>query len=359
MKHLHHFRPGPVLALGFLLWSSPSAAEVRVGGFTDLSWYATDDDAAETNSGFKEGQFVLHLNSSLSDRLNFFGEITWTPRSDGFGTEIERAILTYRHNDWFKPSAGRFHTPVSWWNVAFHHGAWLQTSVDRPIPVKFGSKFTPVHFVGAMVDGTTFPGGLSLSYTGGVGNGRGSNVARAGDAGDVNNSRAALVRVSLRHDAIYPLQVGGSVYFDKFPIAADPGAGYDASESDERMLSAFVVYESEAPELIAEFFHILHEDAITGEESSSTSWYAQLAWRLPFWGEKIKPYGRIEAMDIDASDRGFAGEVPDLRRVLGGIRVDVAAMVALKFEGRRYREGEDSADNAYVNEIYTSLSLAF
>lgn len=350
MIQLHHRRSAALLTLLTLaVLAAPARAEIRFGGFTDLSYYATDDKSAASQSGFKEGQFVLHLSSPLSDRLNFFSEITWTPGDSGFGTEIERAILTWRYDDWLKPAAGRFHTPVSWWNVAFHHGAWLQTSVDRPIPVKFGSKFTPVHFVGALVEGTVFPGGLSLSYTGGVGNGRGDNVARAGDAGDVDNSRATLVRVSLRHDAIYPLQVGGSAYFDQIPVEAD------GSELDEQMLSAFVVYESEKPEIIAEYFHIRHDDPVTGRETTNVAWYAQLAWRLPWFSGLAKPYARYEAMDIDATDRAFGSSVPDLRRGLVGLRLDVATMVALKLEGRRYRDYQGDE----IDEFYTSLSLAF
>jgi len=337
-----------LLALGP---GSPARADLRFGGFTDYSYFATDADSGPS-SGIREGQFVLHLNSALSDRLAFFGEITWSPSDHGFGTEIERSILTYRHNDAFKPSVGRYHTPVSWWNVAFHHGAWLQTSVDRPIPVKFGSSFTPVHFVGAMVDGTVFPAGLNVSYTGGVGNGRGENVARAGDAGDVNEHRATIVRLQLRPDALYSLQAGGALYLDRFPIEAD------GSELDETMLSAFVVYTSETPELLAEFFFIRHEDDVTGQTSESTSYYVQLGYRLPWRHGLCKPYGRVENMDISDTDRGFMeaeSAVPDLRRYLAGIRLDVAAPVAVKLEGRRSRERNFD----WVNEFFTSVSLVF
>jgi len=328
--------------------AAPGHADMRFGGFTDYSYFATDDDAADPASGFREGQFVLHLNSGLSDRLAFFAEITWSPGNGGFGTEIERSILTYRHNDAFKPSAGRFHTPVSWWNAAFHHGAWLQTSVDRPVPVKFGSKFTPIHFVGATVDGTVFPSGASVSYTAGVGNGRGEIVGRAGDAGDVNDHRATFVRLNVRHDALYALQAGGAFYLDRFPVA-------DGSELDETLLSGFVVYSSETPELLAEVLFIRHDDPLTGETSDSRSWYAQLGYRLPWWNALCKPYGRIEDMDISDTDRGFRDEVPDLRRYLAGVRLDVAAPVALKVEGRRLRE----QNREWVNEVITSVCVVF
>lgn len=349
MKHYLQWRPwiGAILMTSVAV-AGTATAQLRIGGFTDFSFYATDDESAASSSGYKEGQFVLHLNAPLSERANFFAEITWSPKADGFGTEVERAIATYRYNDALKPSVGRFHTPASWWNAAFHHGSWLQTTVDRPIPVKFGSTFTSIHFVGAMVDGTVFPAGFSLSYTGGVGNGRGDNIARAGDAGDNDNHRATLFRVALRHDHLYALQFGGTAYLDRIPATPTVLA-------DERMLSAFVVYSSETPEILAEFFHVLHDDPETGEESDNTGYYVQLGVRLPWMSGVAKAYGRIEGIDVDEDDRAFQKQVADLRRALGGVRLDLTDSLALKLEGRRFREGQRD----YVNEFYSSIGLVF
>jgi hypothetical protein len=357
MKHLHQIKFALFASLIVVLGYGPARAEVRVGGFTDLKYLATDDESAEVSSGFKEGQFVLHLNSALSDRMSVFAEITWTPRSHGFTTEIERAIFKYEYRDALKASGGRYHTPISWWNAAFHHGAWLQTSVDRPIAVKFGSEFVPVHFVGAMAEGRFFPGGLSISYAGGVGNGRGDNISRAGDAGDANNHRALLLQLAFRHDAFYDLQIGGAAYVDRVPLGPDP-------DLDEQIFSAFVVLSKETPEILGEFFFVRHQDDFTGIDTENTSYYAQVAYRLPWVKEKFKPYARIEEMKIDDQDRAFssvppAGEpdlrVPDLHRFVAGIRFDFATMAAIKLEGRRFNE--DGGD--YINEIYTALNFVF
>lgn len=352
-------RTALVLALVFL--ASTAYAEIKVGGFTDLSFFATDAANAAPSSGFREGQFVLHLSAALAERASVFAEISWSPGNTGFGTEVERAIFTYRHSDAFKPSAGRYHTPVSWWNVAFHHGTWLQTSVDRPIPVRFGSNFLPIHFVGAMLDGRLFPGGLSVSYSAGVGNGRADTVSRAGDAGDANNHRAMLLHLGFRHDALYDLQFGGAVYIDRFPI-------HEGMDIDEQIYSGYVVFSRETPEVLAEYFLVRHDDDFTGMTTDNTSYYVQVAYRLPWFHAVLKPYGRYENMDIDENDRGFnqppsmdmddhhAGVVvEDLQRILFGIRYDFMAVAALKFEARRYKydDGDD------VNEVYTALNVAF
>ena len=349
MKQLHHFLVGLAAVVPILLSAPTAHAQVKFGGFADAAYYATDESGLDSSSGFKLGQFVLHMNSRLSDRLNAFAELTWTPKDDGYGTEVERVMLKYEYSDALKPSAGRYHTPVSWWNVAFHHGAWLQTTVDRPIAVKFGSKLIPIHLVGAMLEGRVFPGGFSVSYTGALGNGRSSNIGRGGDTGDINNHTASLVQLGLRHDALYNLQVGGAIYLDRF------ASGTPDAEFDEQILSAYLIYSSEKPEIIAEFFHVRHEERSSGMTADNTSYYVQAAYRLPLLNELFKPYARIENIDMDSADMALSGVVSDLDRFLVGVRVDVAPMVALKLEGRRFEEG--GAER--VNEIYLALNYVF
>ena len=123
-----------------------------------------------------------------------------------------------------------------------------------------------------------------------------------------------------------------------------------------------MVLSIETPEILGEFFFVQHQDDFTGNDTESTSYYAQVAYRLPWVGEKFKPYARYENMDIDEQDRAFAGVapdpdrfVPDLDRFVAGIRFDFATMAAIKFEGRRFSEG----DGDDINEIYTALNFVF
>ena len=132
---------------------------LHLSGFADVD-FATQNKS-EGPRGFSEGQFVLHLASALSPRVNMFGELSFTPRADagtgspaatGFNAEVERLIIRFDQSDRLKVSFGRYHTPVNWWNTAFHHGQWLQTTISRPEMIQFGGKFIPVHFVGALVE---------------------------------------------------------------------------------------------------------------------------------------------------------------------------------------------------------------
>jgi hypothetical protein len=347
MKHRQILLLVPLVALLSISAAVPAWSELRIGGFTDFAFYATNDSSKSSRSGFTEGQFVLHVNSALGDRLSFFAEITWTPRSTGFGTEIERTILKYSYRDAFMPSVGRYHTPISWWNVAFHHGTWLQTTVDRPVAVRFGSTFIPIHFVGAMAEGRFFPGAVTVSYAAGVGNGRAENPARGGDAGDIDSHRATLLQLGLKHDALYGLEVGGAAYLDRYPVP-------DSASVPEQIYSAYVALTRENPEILAEVFLVRHEDEVAGRDANNFSYYVQVAYRLPQLGGILKPYARIEEIDID-DDPLFMETESDLRRILAGLRIDFASMAAIKLEGRRFKAGQ----RAYVEEFYAAVNVVF
>ena len=102
------------------------------------------------DDGFVIGQGVAQFNVRLDDRLSVFTEMTATARKDeSFDFSIERLFVRYEFSDNYKLSAGRYHTPLGYWNSSFHHGSWLQTTVSRPQTVKFGSNVVPIHFVGA------------------------------------------------------------------------------------------------------------------------------------------------------------------------------------------------------------------
>jgi len=328
--------------------AQPTYPSLRIGGFTDFLYYATDAETANPSSGFDEGQLVLHYTSALSEHASFFGEVSMTPGDAGFKIEVERAIMKFDVNDYAKFSFGRYHTPINWWNTAFHHGLWLQTTVRRPEMIQFGSKFLPVHFVGALAQGVVSGGGLNLAYDVGLGNGRAETISRAGDAGDINNHRAWLVNAYVRPDRFYPLILGGAVYRDKVSESGDPAVR-------EWIASAYAVWTRETPELIGEIAFVNHKADGMSESFSSRAYYVQGAYRLPWWGNRLKPYARFEEMIVADSDPVFAGVVPYLRRYTAGIRTDVLGFAAFKTEVRRERgEGVD-----YVNSVYEQVSVAF
>ena len=346
-----------VVAFGLLAATAPVGAQpstpaaqypnLRIGGFSDFDFRATNESTDGATSGFHEGQFVLHLTSVLAPRFSFFGEVSINARAHEFTTEIERTILKFQANDMLGMSFGRYHTPINWWNVAFHHGQWLQTTINRPQMTRFGGDFIPVHFVGAVANGTLPAPRVDLDYEAGVGNGRSAPVSRAGDAGDTNNHRAWFGTLAARPDLLYRLEVGVAYYDDLVGTATD-------GEFDEQIVSAHAVWTRETPELIGEVAFSRHEGRSVATTYDNWAYYVQAAYRLPWWGDDVKPYARFEQLDIDDGDPVFAGGSQDLREYTAGLRWDCSDFVALKGEYRR--QDYEAVD---IDALLVQISFAF
>jgi hypothetical protein len=316
--------------------------------FGDASYLGTN---RAVPAGFLLGQAVGHVVGSLTDRLAYFGEVTATASATGYALEVERSILRYDFSDEFKISGGRYHTPIGYWNTAYHHGTWLQTTVSRPEMVKYGSQFIPTHFVGAMIEGNMPYGPLGLGYVAGVGNGRGGTISRAGDAGDVNGSRAWTVELMSRPADLFGLQLGGGYYRDR----VTPTAGVAATEGTA---SAYATWQRDPLEVIAEYIQVRHVPLQGGATTANNGSYLQVAYRLPGIARQWKPYARAERLLTAQNDVVFAPLLLGYEGVLGGLRYDFAPYAALKGELRREQfQGKSWTNSFYLNVSFTLPDL--
>jgi hypothetical protein len=142
--------------------------------------------------------------------------------SNFWGIDIERAQLTYKHNDYFQLSIGRMHTAIGYYNTAYHHGTWFQTPTGRPFMYFYEDSggILPVHIVGVnatgLVPGT---GKLNLHWIAEVGNGVSSAfigqpiVAEPVEnfVSDTNHKAYNLAGY-IRPDWLQGLQIGGNYY---------------------------------------------------------------------------------------------------------------------------------------------------
>jgi hypothetical protein len=324
----------------------------KIGGFHDVGF---NGGSSNNPKGFTLGQFVLHTNSALARNVQFFSELSFTPRADagtgspaapGYNPEIERAIIRFDYSDLLRLSAGRYHTPINWWNTAYHHGLWLQTSISRPEMVRFGSQFIPVHFVGALVEGNTPRYGVDWNYKLGLGNGRSSVVSRANDFGDNNAALAWLANIYGRPDFMQGLQIGGSVYRDKITLTS-------GRRFHEWITSLHAVLETETPEVIAEYSRINHRE-VGGPSSNKEGYYVQVAYRLPGEARRWKPYARYEKLSVPAGDPVLTA-TPSVQGGLFGIRYEVSDLAALKLEYRDLRR----SILPHLNGFFGQLSYVF
>jgi len=318
---------------------------LQIRGFGDVDFSATDKKGSV--SGFNLGQFVLHLASPLSEKVSYFGEVSFTAQPTGYDLSVERTIIRYDYNDYFKLSFGKYHTPIGYWNAAFHHGAWLQTTIARPEMIQFGGSFIPTHFVGIEAEGNIPSGGLGLGYNVGLGNGRSSLLSKSGDSGDSNDNRSWVANVYSRPARFYGLQVGASVYRDK--LTPQPGKNFE-----EWITSADIVWTKEKPEFLAEYANVHHRDVVTANTWDSQAFYVQLAYRLPWQQSKWKPYYRYEYIHKPEDDPTLLN-VLDLSGSTLGVRYDITNYAAFKGEYRNSRHGvnEPRVNGAFFQTAFT------
>jgi hypothetical protein len=324
------------------------APEFFAMGFGDVGYFTKD---GSDEDGFALGQVVAHVGASMGDSFSVFGEFTATAGDDGHhSTGIERLIVKYDFSDRYKLSAGRYHTPIGYWNSGFHHGAWLQTSVSRPEMVKFGSKIVPIHFVGALMEGLIPSGKLGLDYRVGFGNGRHSNISAAGDTHDINSDKAWMVQINAKPTQYYGLNMGLGFYNDEVPLE-------NGTDVKENTVSAYAAWTKESPELLFEYLHSSHEllndSSVSGDVDA---WYAQFAYRLPGKRSQWKPYARLERTRVDDSDPMLGTEGLDYDGGIIGVRWDFNSYAAIKIE---YRNEEfDNAGRENNFRVQVSFALA-
>lgn len=331
--------PGPAIAQEP---AHPTAADhsldtgiFTVRGFADVSFRAEHLNPAKggstgTPTTFSLGQFSLFLSARIADNVSIVSETAFALASDVRQAQtvtLERIYIKYVLSDALKIAAGRTHTALGYWNEAFHHGALLHPTVARPEILRFGGVM-PVHSVGLEVSGRVPAAGWEISYVGNLANGRARDFSATQGAVDVNREKVTVGKVSFAREAEQTIIFGAMVYRDVIPSdATRPGR---AAAVTETIPGIHVVYRDPRVEFFSEHFWIRHVNQDTAATLRHHGWYAIGVLRPRRW----KPYAGIDVAQFAAGDVYFAGGDTSVRRYLGGIRYDVNAQNAIKFEYR-------------------------
>lgn len=344
--------PTWLLTAACALWGADASAEESYPGhdrFTLLFFGETDywNTSLDEPDGLNYGQLDTQATVWLNERFSVFSEMTSTvKRNNGSDFEVERLFISYDFSDTYQLSAGRYHTPLGYWNAAYHHGSWLQTTISRPQTVKFGSYVIPIHFVGALLEGKV--GQSDFGYRVGVGNGRSQEVNDPIDFGDHNGKLAWMLTGNYR-PLRHMLDTGVSVYVDR--VKPDAGANID-----EIIASAYLALQGEAPEVIVAYTYSAHEQRDNAvPDGSLHSIYAQFGYRLPGGASDFKPYLRAERLDVDDDDPLLGARGLDYNGLTTGIRWDFSTFAALKAEFRREQFDKEN----YANSFWLQLCFAF
>jgi hypothetical protein len=293
----------------------------------------------------------LFATSNLGESLSMLGEFVFEAHEGGTGFELERIQLAWDASDSLRLSFGRGHTRLGYWNHRFHHGSYLQTTIDRPAIYGFedGGGFLPIHFVGIEASGTLPSEAGVLTYALTFANGRGREPDRVEDAVDSNRGKLAMLSLAFEPEVLPGLTLGANFGHDLVPGGGDPRL---TSSFDEWIYGGHVAFVADRIEAIAEAQWVRHGAVGTAPRAASAGGYLQLAYQVSSW----KPYYRFDWIARDADDAWFslAPELEDTLSHVLGLRFDWRSHAALKIElSHGAFEGED------VESVRSQLSYGF
>jgi hypothetical protein len=308
---------------------------LRIRGFGDTTLHG--DTQKGDHTSFTLGQLDLFITSDISEKFKFLSEIVFEGGPDNiygvtrgennaFGVDVERFLIQYSHNDYLNVEAGRWHTAIGYYNTAYHHSTWFQTTTDRPFLFDFEDRggILPIHTVGVSASGAIPSGSLGLHYVAEMGNGRASRSPITQEpvqnVVDEQNHKAFNLALFARPEAIRGLQVGFSAYRDVLAPANSPRIG-------ETILAAHAVFVRPQFEWLNEAMVVRHAILGTSQVFNTPGFYSQVSKQFGSY----RPYLRYQYANAANTEPVF----PDVRLRQGpsvGLRYDASESVALKLQ---------------------------
>lgn len=298
-------------------------SQTKFGGFADVGYRSFRPSG---KAGFDFGGFDLFITSKLSQKVNFLVETVFERGGDGvMGVDVERLSIAYNYRPYARFAAGRFHSPLGYWNSAFHHGAIMAPVIDRPFIAEFedGNGLLPMHNLGAMVSGRDISP-LHLGYDVAIG-------SQLGIGGALTGNPTTGVTLALNAEPVSGFKIGTSLYKDtRLKGIETQTGGTLAADVDQLITGAFAAINKGKLELIGEVHNIAQKSATT---STVNSWggYAYAGIR----SGTVVPYVMYEA--AQAKDGDLFYDAMSLHNAAVGVRKELTANTVIKFEMKSIR----------------------
>ncbi|NJN14722.1 MAG: hypothetical protein HC813_03690 [Planctomycetes bacterium] len=347
------------LGLNMVARTGEVRAMLQVFGDVGFDW-AERPPSERAHSRFFLGGLNLFFTAQVGQHFSVLSETVFKVSvggdHDSHEFDQERLSIQWTFSDLLYLKLGLDHGPVSRWNNLYHHGRWLETTIDRPMLARFEGSggFLPMHNSGLEAGGRLHPSFGTLQYVIILSNGRGSEATDPQKFSDRNDGKAIEFGLQLAPNCMEGVRFGIHFRLDDIPpIPSDP---LRARTIRERIASAFFQFQGEHLEILAEVVFLENDDRTSGMTYGAASGYIQIAYRVhPDW----LPYLRFDVREMEMGDPYFMPLGRDLDRweQLFGVRYDAAANIAIKLEfgfGRGEVRGES---DVITNESFFRVGL--
>lgn len=345
-------RTGLGVAALLLLSGFPETSGAEASGdfllFPALEWR---DDSNADPPGFAVddewfGSLDLFATGNVG-HFRFLGEWLLTENSQ----ELMRLQLGWQFGADDTVWLGRFHTPIGYWNTAYHHGTYLQTSVSRPGIAAFERGGGPLatHFTGLLWEGSTGAGNGALHYS--LGLGAGPVLDGRLNPFDVTNpddnrrdhETGAILNVNWRPTPHGRNQFGAFAGQTKIN---DSTGVFD--HTDQTLYGIYGNWHGNRLRLLGAWFHVSNSfEGITAPKEDFSAAYLQGEYGF---GPRTTAYARVETTDDARADALYLGRFGSFvtKRTLAGVRIELTDRQALKVELAARESFDAQADRITV-----------
>jgi hypothetical protein len=315
--------------MGHMSSAEPSGFPGELLVFPDVSIYSRFDQ--EPKHKLAESEVIPELNLFYTadyKQFRFLGE--WLVSTKTHNVErLQLGLHIGESSLWL----GRFHNPIGYWNMQYHHGAFLQTTVTRPGIMAFETAggVIPNHLTGFLFEGIHELGEAGLYYT--LGAGAGPDLKTGLSAFNIfepggSHRPAASFRLGYQPISYGPDEIGISAAYTELP-----GDQLNYNQVKQVVASTYTNWHFNNFRILGEAVYV-HDwlDRLQGGQANNgfANVYGQLEWDFrPVW----TLYGRVEGTFGGHNDPYltlFPKYVKD--RFLGGIRYKINHNMALKLE---------------------------
>jgi hypothetical protein len=310
----------------------------------------------DTKPTFGIGTFDLLFSGDLEKSIKMTAETAVEVGEDNqIGIDLERLHLRWTwHGFWIE--AGRSHTDFGYWNLAYHHGKWLQPTILRPRIVEFEDSggLLPIHWIGVQAGyQALLPGDMALTASVAVGNARGHIVDDLQLGFDSHAPKQVHGKLEIKGLFTRDLRLGVSgVYGYINPESAAVRPALPNVGISEEIGNLYMAHASYPVTLISEGYVIVHR-------GGSTTWTTYDAFFVAGYTFGIvTPYVMGERTVMTGGSDPFFVPDPttptlelDAYDGILGARFDVSTWSAVKAEYRvdRFIDRAETVHTGYVS----------